>query len=194
MTVDDFPSLRARRSRRDFLRLTGMTAAGGSSLALAACGDDDEEAVEVGRRDVRLLNAALDLENVAIAVYSAGAALLEGEARRLGRQFLQHEKEHAARLSELIEDLGGTPHEPRSDEEYKQGFPKLRQQTDVLRFASDVENAAIAKYVEAIPKLSNAELRQTSAAIVSSEAEHRSVLLGLLGVPQVPNAFVTGTE
>ena len=66
----------------------------------------------------------------------------------------------------------------------------------MLRFAVDLENTVIEAYLDAIPKLSSPDLRQTGAAIVSNEAEHISVLLGALnpGDPaaQVPNAFVTG--
>ena len=50
----------------------------------------------------------------------------------------------------------------------------------MLRFAVDLENTAVEAYLDAIPRLSSADLRQTAAAIVSNEAEHISVLLGAL--------------
>jgi len=185
-------------SRRDFFRLAGVTTAGGA-VFLAACGDDD--AGEGGgaspqERDVRILNSALDLEHTAIAAYTAGAPLLRGPALEVGRQFLVHEKEHAAALAQAIRDLGGTPNRPRRAEEYRRQLPNLRSQRDVLRFAVDLENAAVEAYIDSIPRLSSPDLRQTAAAIVSNEAEHISVLLGALnpGDPaaQVPQAFVTG--
>jgi rubrerythrin len=187
-------------SRRDFFRLTGLTAVGGSVLFVAACGDDDDEnappMASPSERDVRILNSALDLENTAIAAYTAGAALLKGPVLKVGRQFLAHEREHAAGLTQAIKELGGTPNRPRRTEEYVRQFPNLMSQQDVLRFAVDLENTAVEAYLDAIPKLSSAELRQTGAAIVSNEAEHISVLLGALnpGDPaaQVPDAFVTG--
>jgi rubrerythrin len=187
-------------SRREFLRLTGLTGVGASAL-LAACGGDEE--VELGaprvspvERDVRILNSALDLEYTAIAAYEGGVGLLRGEARELGGRFLGHEREHAERLGQAIRDLGGTPNRPRRNEEYLRQFPNLRTQRDVLRFAVDLENAVVEAYVDAIPRISSPELRQTSAAIVSNEAEHISVLLGVLNpgdpLAQVPQAFVTG--
>ena len=186
-------------SRRDFFRVAGVTTVGGGAVFLAACGDDDETGgggASPQERDVRILNSALDLEHTAIAAYTAGAALLKGPALKLGRQFLAHEQEHAAGLERAIRDLGGTPNRPRRGEEYRRQFPNLRSQRDVLRFAVDLENAAVEAYIDSIPRLSSPDLRQTGAAIVSNEAEHVSVLLGALnpGDPaaQVPQAFVTG--
>lgn len=43
-----------------------------------------------------------------------------------------------------------------------------------------------------MPKLSDGRLRGTAAAILTNEAEHVSVLLGAMGRPPVPAAFVTG--
>ena len=190
-------------SRRDLFLLAGVTSVGGSAVFLAACGDEDdgnggEESgrASSGERDVRILNVAVDLEHTAVAAYTAGLALLEGTAFEAGRQFLAHEREHAAGLGRAIKDLGGTPNQPRHNDEYRTRFPNLKTQEDALRFAVDVENMAVEAYLDAIPKLSSHDLRQTAAAIVANEAEHISVLRGVLepGNPaaQVPDAFVTG--
>jgi rubrerythrin len=184
-------------TRRHFLHLAGLTGAG----LLVACGDDApppgaDENREPSDPDVELLNAALDLENTAIAAYTAGAGLLRGPLLRVGRQLLAHEEEHADRLTQAIRDLGGTPNEPKSAREYARSFPALKTEADVLRFAVDLENVAVRTYLDAIRKLSSGELRQTAAAIVSNEAEHISVLLGATNpnrpARQVPGAFVTG--
>jgi rubrerythrin len=183
-------------TRRDFFRLSGLTTVGGSVVFLAACGGDDEEQTGQRRRgaqgDVEILNSALDLEHTAIAAYTAGAGLLRGEALEAGRTFLEQEQEHALGLRQAIRELGGTPNQAKAAQEYAKGFPRLRSQSDVLRFALELENAAVAAYGDAIPKLSDRRLRQTAAAINTNEAEHISVLLGALGRPQVPDAFVTG--
>lgn len=187
-------------SRRQFLRAAGLAGLGAGVLA-AGCGGDEE--VELGaprvspaERDVRILNSALDLEFTAIAAYTAGLGLLQGEALRAGRELLRHEREHAARLRQAIRDLGGTPNRPRRNEEYVRQFPNLQAQRDMLRFGVDLENAVVEAYVDAIPRISSSELRQTAAAIVASEAEHASLLLGILNpgdpLAQVPQAFVTG--
>jgi len=187
------------RSRRDFLRAAGVTTVGGSAMFLTACGGDDDTAPgkdAAGGRgeasDAAILNSALDLENTAIAAYGAGAALLKGPALEAGELFLEQEREHANGLAQAIKDLGVTPNKPKSAGEYTAMFPKLRNQKDVLEFAVDLENTAVAAYIDALPKLKSRELRGTAAAIITNEAEHITVLLDALGQPAVPDAFVTG--
>ena len=62
----------------------------------------------------------------------------------------------------------------------------------MLRFAVDLENTAIAAYIDALPKLSDGDLRATAASIITNEAEHLSLLLDALGRDPTPSAFVTG--
>ena len=185
--------------RRELFRLAGITTVGGSAVFLAACGGDDDEDDEArttdtggGEGDVAVLNSALDLEHLAVAAYGAGAPLLRGETREVGALFRDQEQEHADGLAQAIRDLGGTPNRPKPAREYAPMFGDLRNEEDVLRFAVDLENTAVAAYIDALPKLTSPELRATAAAIVTNEAEHLSVLLGALGEPQVPDAFVTG--
>jgi rubrerythrin len=107
---------------------------------------------------------------------------------QVGKAFLEQEQEHADGLAQAIKDAGGMPNRPKPSYD----FPTLRSQNDVLRFAVDLEYTAIAAYIDALPKLSQGDLRATAAAIVTNEAEHVAVLLGALGKNQVPDAFVTG--
>ena len=191
MDLDRF--LRDPLSRRRFFRMSGVSVAGGSAMFLAACGGDDTDTPATGpdesdAADVEILNSALDLELMAVAAYKAGAMLLTGEVLAVGRQFLEHEQEHADGLATAIKDAGGRPN--RSKPSYD--FPQLKSQTDVLRFAVDLENTAIAAYIDALPKLGKGDLRATASAIVANEAEHVAVLLGALGRQQVPDAFVVG--
>jgi rubrerythrin len=192
MDIDSF--LRDPLSRRRFFRLSGVCLAGGSAVFLAACADDTKTpGVRTGpdesdQADVEILNSALDLELMAVAAYKAGAARLTGDVLQVGKAFLEQEQEHADGLAQAIKDAGGMPNRPKPSYD----FPTLRSQNDVLRFAVDLEDTAIAAYIDALPKLSQGDLRATAAAIVTNEAEHVAVLLGALGKNQVPDAFVTG--
>ena len=192
MDIDGF--LRDPLSRRRFFRVAGVSVAGGSAVFLAACGDDTKSAgVKTGQdesdqADVEILNSALDLELMAVAAYKAGAALLKGDVLQIGKAILEQEQEHADGLGQAIKDAGGTPNRAKASYD----FPRLISQHDVLRFAVDLENTAIAAYIDALPKLSQGDLRATAAAILTGEAEHVAVLLGALGENQVPGAFVTG--
>ena len=190
MDLDHF--LRDPQSRRRFFRMSGVSVAGASAGFLAACSDDTKNPVigpdESDQADVEILNGVLDLEFQAVAAYKAGAAKLRGERLAIVKVFLEQEQAHADGLSGTIKDLDGTPNRAKSDYD----FPAMRSEADVLRFALDLENTAIAAYIDALPKLSEQELRSMSASIITSEAEHVSVLLDALGREPVPGAFVTG--
>lgn len=177
-------------SRRRFFRASGVATAGGSAAFLAACGGGSGKTQNetAAAADIALLNSVIDLENTAIAAYTAGAPLLKGEVLKLGRELLGQEKEHADALSTAVTQLGGHPSRPKAAYD----FPRVRTQRDVLLLANMIEHEAIAAYLDALPKLSSPDLRATAASIVTNEAEHVSLLLGALGRPQVPTAFVAG--
>lgn len=194
MDIDRF--LGDPQSRRRFFYRSGVIvgAAGGSAMFLGACADGTTTPArmtgpdESDQADVEILNGALDLELLAVAAYKHGAARLRGRVLDIGQKFLEQEQEHADGLAAAIEDAGGRPNRAKSSYD----FPELRTQSAVLRFAVDLENTAIAAYIDALPKLSQGDLRATVSAIITNEAEHIAVLLDALGKNPVPGAFVTG--
>jgi rubrerythrin len=191
MDLDRF--LRDPRSRRAFFRASGVGLAGGSAAFLAACTDDTKNPVKTGPdesddADVELLNAALVLALMIVAAYKAAAGHLRGDALQVGKLFLEQEQDHADGLASAIKDLGKIPNRAKASYD----LPTLRSQADALRFAVDLENTAIAAYIDALPKFSEADLRATAASILTGEAEHLSVLLDALGRDPTPSAFVTG--
>ncbi|HVF79977.1 MAG TPA: ferritin-like domain-containing protein [Solirubrobacteraceae bacterium] len=197
MDIDSF--LRDAQSRRRFFRRSGVIvgAAGGSAIFLSACGNEKTTTPNVltgpdesDQADVEILNGALDLELMAVAAYKTGAGRLRGSVLEIGKKFLAQEQEHADGLAAAIKDAGGTPNRAKSSYD----FPELRTQTDVLRFAVDLEYTAIAAYIDALPKLSQGDLRATAAGIITNEAEHAAVLLDALGQDPAPSAFVTGVS
>ena len=176
-------------SRRAFL------GAAGGAVLLAACGGEGDSRGVGGRpdeRDVGVLNSVLALENAVIAAYTDGVDLLRGRSARHMRTILGHEREHAAALARAVVELGGTPARPKTAEEYRRGFPRLRGPRDVLVFAVDLEELTVKRHTDAVARLTRGNLRQTVGAIATNEAEHLSVVLGELGRPRVPEAFVTG--
>jgi rubrerythrin len=177
-------------------QLLGAGAAAGSAALVSACGGDSgprrSSRSETETLDLKLVGSALDLEHTVIAAYAAGASLLRGPARRAGQAIVEQEREHARRLTGVVRDLGGQPNPSRTSAEYARSFPRLTKGADVLRFAIDLENAAVRYYLESLPHLSTPELRRLAASIATSEAEHAALLRGELDRPQVPDAFVTG--
>jgi len=191
MDLDHF--LRDPQSRRRFFRMSGVSVAGASAVFLAACSDDTKNPVKIGpdesdQADVEILNGALDLELMAVAAYKASAPKLKGSALGIAKGFLEQEQEHADGLAAAIKAADGMPNRAKASYD----FPVLRTQADALRFAVDLEHTAIAAYIDALPKLSQNDLRATAASIITNEAEHLSVLLDALGRDPVPAAFVTG--
>jgi rubrerythrin len=191
MDLDTF--LRDPQSRRRFFRTSGVSLVGGSAMSLAGCTDDTKNPTKTGpteanQADVELLNGLLDLELRAVAGYIAGAAHLKGSALQTAKLFLEQEQAHADALASAIKDADGTPNRAKSSYD----VPRLRTQGDALRFMIDLEQTAIASYIDALPKFSDASLRATAASIITAEAEHAAVLAEALGRDPVPAAFVTG--
>lgn len=193
MDTDGF--LRDPLSRRRLFASTGIGLAGGSATLVAACGGADKPTGSDAKTrdqsdaaDVEILNGVLDLELMGIAAYKAAAGSLAGHELTIVKGFLEQEQEHVDVLTLAIRDAAGTPNRAKS----RYDFPRMSSQRDALRFAVSLENTAVAAYIDALPKLTRNELRGTASAIVTTEAEHVSVLLGALGEPPVPHAFATG--
>ena len=123
-----------------------------------------------------------------VDAYSRGVALLRGPMRVAGEAFLAHEQEHADTLTKAITQLGGdaTPRRLPID------YAAIRGRPQVLELWQRLEELAIATYADTIPKLSTGALRATIGTISTCEAEHAAVILGALGRPQAPDAFVKG--
>jgi hypothetical protein len=180
---------RRRATRRAFFRGAGITFVAGAAGIVAACGDDDGVTpAKTGPADVDVLNSLLDLEYTEVAAWRAGEPLLRDAALAAAHRFIEQDREHAAALRRAIRQLGGTPNRPRA----KYDIPDLEDQRGFLNFANDLENTAVATYIDALPKLTDPELRGLAAAIVTNEAERICVILASLGRNRLPQAFVTG--
>jgi rubrerythrin len=175
--------------------MTRRGALGAAALVLASCGSSDPPPSTGARpgSGAGLLNSILALEHAAVAAYAAGADLLRGEALRYAREITAQERDHVRRLEELIRGLGGTTARPRTPDEYARSFPRLHDGDDALRFARDLEERLVRAYLQALPKLPEAELRRAAAEIGADEGAHLAVINVLRGGPAAPHAFVTGT-
>jgi hypothetical protein len=139
---------------------------------------------------VKLLNHLIDLEYLAVAAYTAGLPLLHRPAARAAKQFLAQELGHAQGLGILVREAGGKDSKPRQS--YDLGNP--RTPADVLRLLHTVETLQIAAYVDAIPRLGPAKVRQLTTQYFANDAQHITVLRSLQGQVPLPAPFVTGRE
>ena len=190
--------------RRRFLNLAGIGVATGAAALVAGCGNEQNKgegpiagekpqgsgvgSIESDVNDLNVLNAALDLENEAVATYSQALKVLKGANLRYARTILNQERAHVAALQRAIKRMGARPNQARSD----YNFPRLTTEDAVLRYASQLENKVIANYIDAIPRLDSADVRASVASIFASDAEHLALLNGQLKQRSAPSAFVTG--
>jgi hypothetical protein len=168
----------------------------GAATLLAGCDGDDEDtqdttqtiSPERKRGDGAVIASLLDAERTSVIAYGAVRARLGA----LAADFLAHERAHARALEKALVRLGIEPEPPRPKSVYADDFPPLRTREDALRFAVDVEETQVAAYGDSLPALFTPELRVTVATIFAVQAEHLAVMLGELGEPQSPRAFIVG--
>jgi ferritin-like protein len=179
-------------SRRNMLLAAGAGLAG---AIVAGCGSQSlrqqvNNSQPVLSSDVDLLNSLLHLEHVAIAAYTAGIPLLDQPTATAAQLFLNDEIYHAGDLAGLVREAGGKPIKPAPS--YTLGHP--RNSREVLTLLHSVENAQIAGYLYAIPRLEPGVLKQEVTAILANDAQHVAVVRFALGRPAIPSAFVTGRD
>lgn len=179
--------------RRAFFVRAGQVGLSTAAVAfLAGCESlASGQGKTMSAEDVAILNTALGLEHEAIAAYQVGAesGLLQKPVLDLAVTFQGQHKAHAGLLTDTVRKLGGTPVEPMSAYDFP--TDKLKSQADVLGFAADLEQAAVSAYLGAIPQFEDRELAKAAASILGDEAMHWATLRNALGLPPVPDAFVS---
>lgn len=180
-------------SRRTLLGAAAGSA-GASGILLAGCGESGSE--PSSERQAQALNDALDVDFRTEATYRSAPRLLSGRRLELAEQFAGQESEHIDFLERAVEELGGTPVEPRSEDVYRTElrFDELEGQDDFLNVMVDLENTAIAVLGAAAARITVEDVRRTLLTVIATEAEQIAVLLGELSEPQVPDAFVLGSR
>jgi urease accessory protein UreF len=183
-------------SRRWLLKGAGAGVCGGMALALAGCSGSHRvqapttTTASVHSRDVDVLNHLLNLEQIAVAAYTAGIPLLTPAGQMAGQRFLIQEISHVGELGGLVRQAGGVADKARAS--YDLGHP--RNGDEVLRLLHDIERSQVSAYLQAIPKVSMASTRAALAAVLANDAQHISVLRAQLGHQPAPTALVTGHE
>jgi hypothetical protein len=179
------------------VRLTRRGALGGAAaIALASCGGGDPPPAGKPRAGsgAGLLNSIVALEHAGVAAWAAIAEVLRGEARGYAVEIRAREREHVERVSALVRQIGGEPPAGRPRREYEPMFPRMRSESDALRFARDLEQRLVRAYLDALRSLPEAGQRRAAAQIAAEEAEDLAVVHVLAGEPAAPQAFVTGTS
>jgi rubrerythrin len=188
--------LRGQDRRRGFGRAVAVLwLAAVAALLLLGCGKSGHGAETDPEKgsDAAILNAALSRELTAAAAYSHGIGLLHGRLRSVGREFLAQEQEYADAITKAIRGLGG---ETEAEAE-QPDLSAVKGASGFLAFAYELENADLAAYLDAAPRLNTAAPRALVTSLAAGHAQHLVVLRQALGADlaaAAPQAFDGGEE
>ena len=190
------PSLHLSAGRRAFLTRSGGAVLSATAIALLAgkgLAAENKNKGGSAASDANILNTELGVEHEGIAAYQVGAesGLLQKPVLDLAKQFQGQHKAHADLLAKTVTKLGGKPDEPKRTAEYAFPVEKLKTQTDILRFAADLEHTAASAYLSAVPLLDDRDLARIIASIMGDETMHWAVLRQALGENPVPEPFIS---
>jgi hypothetical protein len=192
-------------SRREFLRLAGLTGGALATMALVGCGDDDEPTGTGANGTIRLdfsqpvdvLKYAFALEALKADFYTrvagdAGftAAFTTAEERQILTDIRDHEVAHREFLRAAITAAGGTL--PALTVQYPSSV-SFGSRASVLATAKTFEDLGVGAYNGAGRYLtSRTDLLTIAGKIVSVEARHASTIRDLLSPNTDQFANVTG--
>lgn len=146
-------------------------------------------------KDLDIIQGALAGEHAGIAAYRiAGASgLLAPDTLKVALLFKGHHEGHCDALAKLISDIGVTPVEPKSDDDYVADLKlaALKSQGDILSLATMLEHGAATGYISQISTIRDPGLAQLFAQISADEMIHWTTLNGAIGgaLPAEPFEF-----
>lgn len=187
--------------RRSIIKLAAMTSA---TLAVGGIASSQAIATPHKRRggsatagaDVSVMQGALALEHEGIAAYkiAAGSGLLSQGTIAVATVFLGHHEGHRDALAKLIAQMGGTPVEPKTNEEYIKALniAALKSEADVVKFAAGLEQGATNAYVGQIAAIKDHQIARLFAQLGTDEAVHWALLNAAAGGSVPKPAFLFG--
>ena len=201
-------------SRRRFLAGTGVV---GLAVVAAACGGDDEPAVDAGDdtgddadtsttakdaggADVEVAKVAAGLEVLAVATYkaageAAGAGKLGPVPPAVGeyvKTAMAHHTEHLNAWNKVITGAGGTAvTEPNAKlKPVVDGkFAAVKDVGGAAKLALELEEIASQTYLKVMPTLQSKEAIKLAVSIQAVDQMHIAILLFALGQYPVPDVF-----
>jgi hypothetical protein len=189
----------------------GLAAAGG---ALAAGGVVEilepvsPAAAAPAQLEARALTQALQIEQVVVIAYRqvTSSNVVKPAVRAQLRMLLDQETEHVTLLKRALSARGEiVPAPPNLDaaqavlsaHKVHWSLTQLRNQHDALKLLVDLESLAENVYFDAVGIVAETALVRTCAEIMGCEAQHWTVLSGLLNhedaTKAVPYPFVAGS-
>jgi hypothetical protein len=170
-----------RRSRRTFLRASGL-AVGGAAVAGGLLPGSAMAATPKG--DVAILNFALTLEYLESAFYASALehAGLTGEHKRFARLVHQHEAAHVAALKKAL----GSSAVKRPTFDFGSS---VMSQGAFTATAITLEDTGVQAYQGQTPFIRSDAVFKAAISIHPVEARHAAWIRNLAGQPPAPVAF-----
>jgi hypothetical protein len=198
-------------NRNKYMKIGGVAIL--TTAFLAACGSNDDTAATdttaattatsmaaADPGDIKALQFAASLENLAVAAYKAGAPLIKTPAYlAVATTFLGHHTDHAGLFNGAIKSFGGKEiTEPNAAylADFKPMLDALKTEADVLKFALTVETAAASTYFAQQGNLKGEKLGYTLMTVGATEYRHAALLSAALKMPIASTAkgFLTTKE
>lgn len=203
-------------SRRRFLAGAGVA---GVAVFVAACGSDDDPAVDSGAQrdtatttgdddddkgkgnaDVEVAKVAAGLEVLAVATYkaageAAGANKLGPVPPAVGefvKTAMGHHQEHLDAWNKVITGAGETAvSEPNAKLKpvVDAEFAKVKDAGGAAKLALMLEEIAAQTYLKVLPTLQSPEAVKLAGSIQAVDQQHQAILLFALGQYPVPETF-----
>ncbi|BBA98199.1 hypothetical protein RVR_4297 [Actinacidiphila reveromycinica] len=179
----DFAEATGPRPRRWWRRGSTVAGAAGAAALLASA----RAAAATSSDDVKALQTAASIENLAISVYRTAAGLpfvKDGNktvAAFITKTTAQHQA-HAKAFNSAVAQAGGTRQtgaDPKYAAVVKKALPTIRTSADVVKLAITLEDVAAQTYAKNVGQVTNAQLRRLFASVAPVEAQHRATLLAV---------------
>ena len=179
-------AFRTESTRRGFIAGAALVGVGATFVAFNR---NDPRAFADTADDIDILNYALTLEYLEAEFYSQGidgGVLTDERELELVTPIRDHELAHVDGITQLIQDLGGTPVESPTFM-----FPEgtFTDRDMFLETASMFEELGVQAYHGQVGLISEAEVLGAAAAIAGVESRHAAVVADLMGGDPFPSPF-----
>lgn len=183
--LDDYAeaALDSRSARR---AVSGLALAGAAAGVLVMAAATPAFATDT---DVKVLQTAASLENLAVATYKTALTLryIGGDqanavVKAFAMKTMAQHTEHADAFNAAVTKLGGKKQDqpnPKYAPFVQGAVPTLRTPADVVKLAVTLEDIATQTYVKNVSMVSTGELRQLFASVAGVEAQHKATLLAV---------------
>lgn len=146
--------------------------------------------------DLDIIQSALAYEHEGIAAYrlAGGSGLLMPDTLKAAQLFMGHHEAHRDALAKLVIEAGGSPAEPKKDDQYvaELKLADLKTEADIVKLATELERGAASGYISQIKGLRDARLAHLFAQMSADEMTHWTTLNNAAGTPLPVMAFQFG--